>query len=386
MFGWEFPPFKSGGLGTACYDLTKGLSKFDVNVTFVMPVNPKDSEADFVDLRGIDMCPVKSRLTAYAQPNEGCSDVVYGFNLFDEVERYAELGKNFAESVEHDVIHVHDWMTYKAGILAKKISGKPLVVHLHATEYDRTVNCPNPYIASIEKLGLENADVVVTNSFFSKENILKCYDIPSEKIEVVHWGIDQDNPAYSLDFVSELGKKNKIVLFLGRLTVQKGCDYFLKSAKKILQFENDVKFIVVGSGVMMHDLISQAHDLGIDENVIFTGALKGEDVHRAFQMADVFVMPSVSEPFGLVALESLMNKTPIILSKQSGASEVLRNCFKVDFWDVDKLSNYITSVLRYPALRHELSVNGFNEAFYHDIYKPAKSVLDIYNNCLGWNS
>jgi len=388
MFGWEFPPFKSGGLGTACHDLTKGLSSFRTKVTFVMPVKPNSTNSvDFVDLVGVDAQIVESTLTAYAQPSENLNnDDVYGGDLFSEVERYAKLGSKLAKKFKHDVIHVHDWMTYKAGILAKKLSGKPLVVHLHATEYDRTADAPHPHVEFLEKQGLEQADMIITNSNFSKNNIIKCYDIDPDKIKVVHWGINQDNPAYSLNFSSELNSSNKIVLFLGRLTVQKGCDYFLQAAKKVLQFEKNAKFVVVGSGAMMHQLISQAHELGIDENVIFTGALKGDDVHKAFQMADVFAMPSVSEPFGLVALESLINGTPIIVSRQSGASEVLKNCFKVDFWDIDKLTDKIVSVIRYPALKRELKRNGYKEVLSHDIYKPAKKIQDIYCDILGWKS
>jgi len=234
--------------------------------------------------------------------------------------------------------------------------------------------------------GLQQADLIITNSFFSKNNILLHYDVSPDKIKVVHWGIDQDNPAYSLNFSSELSKQNRIVLFLGRLTIQKGGDYFLQAAKKVLEFEENVKFVVAGSGVMMHQLISQAHNLKIDDHVIFTGALKGEDVHKAFQMSDVFVMPSVSEPFGLVALESLINKAPLIISRQSGAGEVIKNCFKVDFWDINKMANYIVGVLRYPALKRELKRNGFKEVLAHDIYKPAKAVLDIYHEVLGWES
>ncbi len=379
MYGWEFPPFKSGGLGTACHDLTKGLSSFDSKVVFVMPVKP-GSKAEFVELVGVDTKEIESMLTAYAQPGD---DDVYSWNLFGEVARYARFAGKLAKKFKHDVIHAHDWMTYGAGIIAKKLSGKPLVVHLHATEFDRTANNPDPHIKFLERRGLEEADVIITNSNFSKNNIIKNYDVPAEKIKVVYWGIDQSSPDFELNFKSELSKTHKIVLFLGRLTVQKGCDYFLQAAKKVLELEKNTKFIIVGSGTMMPELVSLAHKLGIDEHVIFTGALKGADVHKAFQMADVFVMPSVSEPFGLVALESMRNKTPLIISKQSGASEVIKNCFKLDFWDVDKMTCDIVSILRYPSLKHELKQNGFKEVLHHDIFKPAKEVLDIYKEVRG---
>ncbi len=376
MFGWEFPPFKSGGLGTACQDLTKGLASFGSKVVFVMPVKP-GSKADFVELIGVDLERIDSPLKAYLG-----ADDVYGWNLFEEVNSYALNAGAIAEKFKHDVIHAHDWMTYNAGIIAKKISGKPLVLHLHATEFDRTADNPDKHIENIEKQGFNAADVIITNSEFSKTNIIKHYNVPEEKIKVVHWGIDHDKDAYSLNFKSEINKSHKVVLFLGRLTVQKGCDYFLQTAKNVLKFDKNVKFIIVGDGAIMHDLISQAHDLKIDENVIFTGALKGEEVHKAFQMADVFVMPSVSEPFGLVALESMINKTPIIISKQSGASEVLKNCFKIDFWDINAMTDKILGILKYPALKHELKQNGFKEVMKQDIYKPAKKVLDIYKEVL----
>ena len=209
MFGWEFPPFKSGGLGTACQDLTKGLASFNSKVTFVMPINP-GSSVDFVDLVGVEAQVIESTLTAYAQPSENPDDV-YGCNLFNEVERYAKLGSKLAKKFKHDIIHAHDWMTYKAGILAKKLSGKPLVVHLHATEFDRTADNPHPHVEFLEKQGLQYADMIITNSNFSKDNIIKCYNVNPDKIKVVHWGINHDNPAYSLNFSSELNKANKIV-------------------------------------------------------------------------------------------------------------------------------------------------------------------------------
>lgn len=390
MFGWEFPPYKSGGLGTACYDLCKGLNTKGAKITFIMPYAPQDAKSfvKIISSSGIKVRKVNSMLTAYAtqesynqktiasnqnNPKSTTKKNVYGNDIYEEVERYSQASGAIARQEKHDVIHVHDWMTYKAGILAKKISGKPLIAHIHATEFDRTAGNPNPWIAHKEYEGMKAADIVIANSEFTKQNVMKHYKIPSEKIKVVHWGINQEN-------TRKPGKQknNKNVLFLGRITVQKGPDYFIKAAKKVLEFEPDTKFIMVGGGDMFERMINETINQGIHENFIFTGPLQGEDVHNAFKMADVFVMPSVSEPFGLVALEGMMNGAPIIISKTSGASEVIKHCLKVDFWDTDEIANKIISVLNYPALKQELRENALAEVKKHDIYKPAEKIMKIY--------
>ncbi len=400
MFGWEFPPYKSGGLGTACYDLTKGLAKKGVEVTFVMPLAPESATAQFVKLVGtknriekVKIRTVKTLLTPYMtsasydekyktnKQQYKSTGELYGMNLYEEVERFAEVAKQIAKDEDFDIIHAHDWMTYKAGVNAKKISGKPLVVHVHATEYDRSggFNSHSPY----EAHGLHHADKIITNSNMMKNNITTFYNVKASKIDVVHWGIEQENPDYAINYRSPLSKQDKIVLFLGRITIQKGPDYFIEVAKKVSEKIGQAKFVIAGSGDMLQQCINRAAELGIGDKVIFTGMLKGSDVHKAFQMADIYVMPSVSEPFGLVALESLMNNTPVIISKTSGASEVLNHVLKVDFWDVDEMANKIISVLTYGALHEELTANSTSEARAHDIYKPAQKVATIYGNVLG---
>jgi len=387
MFGWEFPPFKSGGLGTACYGLTKGLSSNGVHVTFVMPVTPEGAKARFVKLIGAGNIRIKkidSLLTAYMTSNsyeEHYSNSkhkhVYGKDLFDEVARYALRAVKIAREEEHDLIHAHDWMTYQAAINAKKVSKKPLVVHLHATEFDRTGGNPDPRISHIEWTGLKEADKIITNSNFSKENIVKHYKIPADKIDVAHWGIDevpitQYTPA----------KKDKTILFLGRMTIQKGPDYFIEVAKKVLDYEPHTKFAIVGDGDMLPRIINRAAELGIADKVTFTGALAGDDVHKAFQTADLYVMPSVSEPFGLVALESLKNGTPVLISKQSGVSEVLKHALKVDFWDIDEMTNKIVATLRYQALHEDLKEHGMKEVQKFNLDEPAKKVIQAYHTIL----
>ncbi|OYT32761.1 glycosyltransferase family 1 protein [Candidatus Woesearchaeota archaeon] len=395
MFGWEFPPFKTGGLGTACHDLTKGLSRQGVEVTFVMPFVPENAEAKFVKIIGsnsiknIKFKIINSPIVPYMTSKEYDDFIinhsksnkkhVYGNDLFSEVFRYSEAAKIIAKSVPHDIIHVHDWMTYQAGINARAVSKKPLVVHLHATECDRTGNNPNLFISNIEYSGLSQADIVITNSNFTKNNIIREYHLPSDKIEVVHWGVD-DLPKVKCS--TPLKKDFKIVLFLGRITIQKGPDYFIRAAAKVLKYEPKTKFVIVGDGHMLPQIMELTVDLGIQDNVIFTGRLKGEDVFKAFKMADLYVMPSVSEPFGLVALESMKNNTPLIISKQSGVSEVVKHALKVDFWDVDELANKIVGVLRHPALRYELKENIKREVKKFDLDTPAKKTIDIYNKVL----
>ncbi|HHI04244.1 MAG TPA: glycosyltransferase family 1 protein [Candidatus Woesearchaeota archaeon] len=401
MFGWEFPPFKTGGLGTACYDLTRGLSCKGVDVTFVMPTTPGNAKADFVKLIGannlyknIKVRKVSTILTPYMSSeaysselrkirmgHEASSDV-YGQNLYQEVMRYAEMAKIIAEQEEYDLIHAHDWMTYSAGINARNVSGKPFVVHIHATEFDRTGGNPNPMISHLEYTGLNEADLIIANSNFTKNNVIRHYNINPDKIKVVHWGIDPDNPYYKLGYSSPMNRNEKIVLFLGRITIQKGPDYFIEVAKKVLDFKKDVHFVIAGSGDMLPRIIERAVELGISDKVTFTGFLKGADVHRAFQMADLYVMPSTSEPFGLVALESLKNNTPILVSKQSGVSEVVHNALKVDFWDIDEITNKIVNVLNYEELHDELRKNSFEEVQKFDLIKPAEKCIDVYNEAI----
>lgn len=403
MFGWEFPPFKSGGLGTACFDLTKGLARQGVDVTFVMPHDTGGKDADFVKLIGtkdfmknIKVRKVSSILAPYLTSeaysdsvykarlaNPGRSKDVYGQNLYEEVYRFSEAAKEIAlEEDDHDVIHAHDWMTYQAGLNAKEVSGKPLVVHIHATEFDRTGGNPNTHISEMECKGLKEADLVIANSNFTKNNVIYHYNIDPDKIAVVHWGIDPDNPDYDIRYNSALSRKDKIVLFLGRITIQKGPDYFVEMAKKVSDLVPDVKFVIAGSGDMMQRMIDRAADLGIADKVLFTGFLKGADVHKAFQLADLYVMPSVSEPFGLVALESLKNNTPILISKQSGVSEVINHALKVDFWDIDEMTNKIVSLLLHPPLLDELRDNSFREVQKFNLDEPARKCIDAYNKAI----
>jgi glycosyltransferase involved in cell wall biosynthesis len=398
MFGWEFPPFYSGGLGTACYGLTKGLSHHNVKVTFVMPKGPDTVKSDFVKLLVADKAfknhnfrikKIDSILTPYLNSqtyNEKFQDyslmlkkqsteLLYGKNMFEEVYRFSEQAKLIALSEEFDVIHAHDWMTYMAGIKAKKVSGKPLVVHMHATEFDRTGgNGINQYVYDIEKRGMHEADKVCAVSNYTKSMVVQHYGVPPEKVEVVHNAVEfSDRQIYRIE------KTDKVVLFLGRITLQKGPEYFVEAAKKVMDRDPNVKFVVVGSGDMEPQMIEHAASLGIANRMLFAGFLTGEDVNKAYQMADIYVMPSVSEPFGITPLEAMKSGTPVIISKQSGVSEVIQNCLKVDFWDVDDIANKILSLLHYETLHQTLKHHGTIEVdkFNWDI--PAEKCLRIYN-------
>jgi glycosyltransferase involved in cell wall biosynthesis len=427
MFGWEFPPFKSGGLGTACYGLTRALSKNDVKVTFVIPKAPYDIKAEFVDLLvaknveieqsqeqsrqecdpNIEIKTINSIITPYmtfaeydfelskvnreklkkmirikSSTTNSKDEAVYGENLGLEVMQYTQKAKLIAAMTDFDVINCHDWMTYRAGIEAKKMSGKPLVAHVHATEFDRCAYGVNQQVYEMERDGFENADLIIANSHLTKRNVVEHYGIEPEKVKVVHLGIEQNEKEYTTQISKSKKSFDKTVLFLGRVTYQKGPDYFLKAAKEVLKFEPDTKFVIAGDGDMLPNTIKMACDLGISKNVSFTGFLKGKDVHKAFQMADVYVMPSVSEPFGLTPLESVKNGTPTIISNQSGISEVFNNTLKCDFWDVNQLTNKIVNVLRYNALRNELVHNAKEEVRQMDWETPAIKSKHVFKEAI----
>ncbi len=397
MFGWEFPPFNTGGLGTACYGLTKALSKQDVNIIFVLPTAPRPIKSDFVNLivasctSFLNIKRVSSLLVPYIS-SEGYAKTyksryfnknfgnIYGQNLFEEVNRYAMKAREIAINESFDLIHCHDWMTFLAGIEAKKVSKKPLIVQVHATEFDRTGGHPNQAVYDIERKGMHAADLIIAVSNFTKNKIIEHYGISPEKVFVVYNAIEFK------DFLDreyfEIKSQDKIVLFLGRITLQKGPDYFLDAAKKVLEKEKDIKFIVAGSGDMEINMVERAAKLGIAKHVLFTGFLRGDDVDKAYKMADLYVMPSVSEPFGITPLEAMRNGTPVIISKQSGVSEVIKNCLKADFWDIDEIANKIIAVLKYNALHHCLKEHGLIEIKKFSWDDSAKKCIDVYKKAL----
>ena len=384
MLGWEFPPFKSGGLGTYLFGFTKELNKLGAEIVFIMPYTGKKMKYDFINIiqaDGMDVVSIPSNIKPYAIPGEwtagrkGQAKSVYGWGFFEEVAYYNIRAVQIGSLVNCDVIHCHDWMTMPAGIALKRILGKPLIVTIHSTEYDRTGNIfPNTKIMAIERAGLLEADMVITVSNYEKKQLVERYGIPSEKIRVVYNAID---PERYRRMNVEKYIKDKIVLFVGRLTIQKGCEYFLEAAKKVLEKMPNTRFVVVGSGDQMHSLIQKSIALGIADRTHFVGF--DPDVTKYYSIADVFVMPSVSEPFGLTPLEALACEVPVIISKQSGVSEVLRNCLKVDFWDTNELANKIIALLNYKPLHDELRENSKREITrfrtWHDV---AKECMQVY--------
>ncbi len=428
MFGWEFPPMSSGGLGTACHGLTKGLSKKGISIIFVCPSLPYTDEIDKPDfiklisasditnydyeiksLTNLKIKKIDSNLHPYLNPVEyqkylryqyqqyqkffrkSLIPRIYGSNLFEEVYKYTMKAEKIAEQEEFDIIHCHDWMTFGAGIIAKRKKKKSLVLHVHSTEYDRTGGHNlNQYVHNMEKYGVHKADRIIAVSNFTKNKLVINYGVSSEKVTVIHNAIDisheqspnqfhiNENDSYN----SEIKKTDKIVLFLGRITLQKGPDNFIYAAKKVLEKEKNVKFVIAGSGDMEHSMIEKSVELGLANKVLFAGFLDQKDVKRAYKMADVYVMPSISEPFGISALEAMKNKTPVIISKQSGVSEVIHNCLKVNFWDIDELSNKIISVLRYKSLDETLEENAYSEVSKFSWEVPAEKCIRVYNQLI----
>lgn len=405
MFGWEFPPFASGGLGTACEGLVKGLAARGENVIFVAPKTPISSKHNIKlisadedpALKNVQFKMLPGLLTPYMSEQEyhdlkeeasrqkngsAQQPVLYGKNLFQEVHLFSERARHIARREEFDVIHAHDWLTFSAGIKAKEISRKPLVVHVHATEFDRTGgNGMNRHVYDLEKEGMEKADRIIAVSHYTKNMVVSKYGIDPAKIDVVHNAVEFTDYSYDAN-KTRFSNDDKIVLFLGRITLQKGPDYFIYAAKRVIDMYPNVKFVMAGSGDMEPFIIEKAAELGISDKVLFAGFLKGKEVDEAYRMADLYVMPSVSEPFGITPLEALRNNVPVMISKQSGVSEVLHNALKVDFWDIDEMANKMINVLRYGELREELRDRGSDEVRKFSWLIPAGKCIDVYNKML----
>lgn len=363
----------------ACYGLTRSLARANIEVVFVLP-RPYDRLEQHQFMRFVFAGGKRGqmrmrRLSSLLQPymtSESYEQylvrlkhtpVKYALSLIDEVRRYGLLAREIALEEEYDVIHAHDWLSFAAGIEAKRVSGKPLVVHVHATEFDRTAGHPNQQIYDEERLGFHEADCIIAVSYRTKATIVEHYGIHPDKVIVVHNGVLHDEHEKDLpEILGEFRAQGKrIVLFLGRITIQKGPDYFLYTAKRVLEKDPNVIFVITGSGDMEHQVIRLAAQLGISRNIVFTGAVWGDDRIRLYRAADVYVMPSVSEPFGITALEALANGTPLVVSKQSGASEVITHTLKSDFWDVDDMADKILAVLGSRALRDTLSEHGMRD-------------------------
>ena len=425
MFGWEFPPHIAGGLGTACYGIVKGLAHNGIETMFVMPsasgdedksaadiINASDVPVEITDTMNVDdfldkvqFVHIGTNMVPYLDPEEFHTLVEedrkrqvrdftvnyghtykfsgkYGSNLMEEVARYAMVGGTIAmtHKDEFDVIHAHDWLTYNAGIAAKRLSGKPLVVHVHATSFDRSSdNNIDTRVYEIEKRGMEAADKVITVSDLTRNIVITKYGIDPAKVVTVHNAVDFSGRS---EVKVEKGVKDKVVTFLGRITFQKGPEYFIEAAAKVLKKCKNVRFVMAGSGDMMNRSIRQVARLGISDRFHFTGFLRGAEVQKMFALSDVYVMPSVSEPFGISPLEAMRSGVPSVISRQSGAAEVLKYAFKVDFWDVDAMADEIYALLQYPALADFASKYGYDEVNTLKWNNAAAKIKSVYESVI----
>jgi len=305
----------------------------------------------------------------------------YGRNLLTEVHRYTHLLMDFAPRIDFDVVHAHDWMTFPAGLAVSRMTGKPLIVHIHSTEFDRSGDRVNQHVYDIERSGMHGAAHVICVSNMTRQLCLTRYGVPGNKISVVYNAIDTDDLAVQEGPV-KFGRGEYIVLFLGRITMQKGPEYFVAAARKVLEKMENVKFVMAGSGDMFRRVIEQAAHLGIGHKILFTGFLQGDDVQKVFKMADLFVMPSVSEPFGLVPLEAMSQNVPVIISKQSGVSEVLTHALKVDFWDINEMANKIIALLRHMPLRETLKKHAHFEIRKFSWHDASRACLKVYESVM----
>ena len=413
MFGWEFPPHILGGLGTASYGLTKGMHNCgNMDITFVIPKPWGDEERDFANIIGACNTPVawrdvnwdyvENRLGKFMDPqlyfdmrnkiyadfnymylnDLGCIDFSgrYPDNLIEEINNYSIVAVVIARTIDCDVIHSHDWLTYPAGIHAKNVTGKPLVIHVHATDFDRSRGNVNPTVFGIEKDGMTHADHIITVSNLTRQTVIDKYGIDPAKVTTVHNAVIPLSD--DLLSIPKPDNKEKVVTFLGRITMQKGPEYFVEAAVKVLQKCHNVRFVMAGSGDMMDQMIALAAKRGVADRFHFTGFLRGRQVYEMLKASDVYIMPSVSEPFGISPLEAMQMGVPSIISKQSGCAEILNNVIKTDYWDIDAMADAIHSIISYPAMYESLKNEGLEEMKGITWEKAGQKVIDIYNQVI----
>lgn len=378
MLGWEFPPAKTGGLGTHCYELVKNLGLKNISVNLLIPKRSQDVKhnlpnVEIEEIGSVSIMPYNSTRESTITFEKG-----YGWNFFKEVEAFNKKCVEAALKKKFDIIHCHDWITINAGIEIKRRTGKPLVFTVHSTEYDRTANIyPLNNIIEVEKRGIQEADLVITVSKQMKQQLIERYGADEKKIKVIYNGIN----ASKYFGLTQKERKN-IVLFLGRLTDQKGPYFFLHTAKKVLEKRNDVTFVVAGQGDKLAELIKLSIDLEIGDHVLFTGYLSEEEINYAYAMANVYVMPSVAEPYGITALEAIASGTPVIVSKNAGVAEEIKHCFKVDFWDTHEMADKVLGILNYPVLGECMRKNGYTEIQRFGWNRTADQTIDSYRSLL----
>ena len=412
MFGWEFPPHILGGLGTASYGLTKGMAlQPDMQITFVIPKPYGDEDQSFLKIIGACNVPVvwkennwdyvNQRIGNVMHPDEyfwlrngikynfnriytndlGCIDFSgrYPDNLIEEISNYEAVASVLAHQLEFDIIHSHDWLTYPAGVFAKQISGKPLVIHVHATDFDRSRGQVNPTVYAIEKRGMDAADHIMTVSELTRRTVIEKYNQDPAKVTTVHNAVE---PLSDAETFTKTPRKDKVVTFLGRITMQKGPEYFVEAAHLVLQKTKGVRFVMAGSGDMMNAMIDLAAKRGISDRFHFTGFLKGRQVHEMLAESDVYIMPSVSEPFGISPLEAMQVGTPSIISKQSGCAEILTHAIKTDYWDIDAMADAIYSIVKNPSMYKSLRELGREEVNNIKWYDAGLKVRGIYDSVI----
>ena len=409
MFGWEFPPHILGGLGTASYGLTKGMWECgDMDITFVIPKPFGDEDKTFAHIIGASQVPIawrdvnrdyveqrigrlmdpdlyfRLRDHIYADFNYMRTNDLgalefsgrYPDNLVEEINNYSIVAGVVARTLDFDIIHSHDWLTYPAGIHAKQVTGKPMVIHVHATEFDRSRGKPNPTVFGIEKDGMNHADHIITVSNHTRDIVINNYGVDPAKVTTVHNAVtpltDEQKD------VPEHKSKDKVITFLGRITMQKGPEYFVEAAAKVLKNNHNVRFVMAGSGDMMDKMIQLAAERGIADRFHFPGFQRGKQVYEMLKASDVYVMPSVSEPFGISPLEAMQMGCPSIISKQSGCAEILDNVIKTDYWDIDAMADAMNSIITYPAMYEQLRQDGLEEVNKITWDKAGQKVIDIY--------
>ena len=393
MFGWEFPPHISGGLGTASYGLTKGfVPQGDVEIKFCIPKPYGDEDNSFLRIVGMNSVPivwkdvdssyVESRVGAIIRPDEyyryrdhiygdfsymntndlGCMEFAGGYpeNLHEEINNYSIIAGVVARTEEFDIIHSHDWLTYPAGIHAKQVSGKKLVIHVHATDFDRSRGNVNPTVYAIEKNGMDHADHIFCVSELTRRTVIDKYHQHPDKVTTLHNAVTP----LSDEIMAIEPKKipnEKVVTFLGRITMQKGPEYFVEAAAQVLKKTKNIRFCMAGSGDMMNDMIKLAAQRGISDRFHFPGFMRGRQVYECLKASDVYIMPSVSEPFGISPLEAMQCDVPTIISKQSGCAEILDKCIKTDYWDINAMADAIYAICNNDSLYEYLKVEGRRE-------------------------
>ncbi|MDR0977348.1 MAG: glycosyltransferase family 4 protein [Prevotellaceae bacterium] len=393
MFGWEFPPHILGGLGTASYGLTKGMSQQqDMEITFCIPKPWGDEDQSFLHIIGMNSTPVvwrnvtwdyvQGRVGGYMNPqlyydlrdhiyadfnylhtnDLGCIEFSgrYPDNLYEEINNYSIVAGVVARQQSFDIIHSHDWLTYPAGIHAKQVSGKPLVVHVHATDFDRSRGNVNPTVYAIEKNGMDYADHIMCVSELTRQTVINKYHQDPRKVSTVHNAVSP-LPQEIEEIVPQRKKDEKVVTFLGRITMQKGPEYFVEAAAMVLHRTRNIRFVMAGSGDMMNTMIRLVAERGIADRFHFPGFMKGKEVYEMLKASDVYIMPSVSEPFGISPLEAMQCNVPTIISKQSGCAEILDKCIKTDYWDIHAMADAVYAICTYPALYEYLRDEGKRE-------------------------